>query len=142
MQNQVITSSWRGRRYISVAAMAALIVFSSFASAQIGASGSSVNPGSKVKAPPPVRIEQVGSWGGPVNCFAREGNVGVVGSGERLVVLDMSDPMNLVELGSVRLGSTLRDVAFRDGFAYAMTAGVDWKGIGNHLGGRGPHVVD
>ena len=42
----------------------------------------------------------------------------------------------------IRLGSAVMDVALRDGFAYVMTAGVDWIGPEDHLGRRGPHIVD
>jgi len=91
-------------------------------------------------------MEQIGAWGGPVNTFAREGDTGYCGSGQRLVMLDMAAPNNVVELGSVRLGSAVRDVAIKDGYAYVVTRTVVSGGGGfPEDAGRsvsGFHVVD
>lgn len=71
--------------------------------------------------PLPYQLEEVAAWGGPVNTFVRDGDLGYMGSGQRLLILDMSDLSNLVELGAVRLGSAVRDIKVRDGYAYVVT---------------------
>ena len=69
----------------------------------------------------PYAIGRVGAWGGPVHAFVRVGDLGFVGSGQRVVVLDVRDLSDIVEIGAVALGSTVRDLAVRDGFIYAVT---------------------
>jgi hypothetical protein len=85
-----------------------------------------------------VTIAQVGAWGGPVRDFQRVGNVGYCAAGNRLVTLDMTDPANITELGSVNLESSVNEFALDGGgFAYVMTEQIDffrWSAR--------PHVVD
>lgn len=88
-------------------------------------------------------IEPMGAWGGPVHAFERHGDIGYVGSGQRLVVLDMSDLTDIKELGTVKLGSTVMDFKVRDGLAYVATIRVA-GGSREEMGIRhsGFHVVD
>jgi hypothetical protein len=87
----------------------------------------------------PVRIQSAGAWGGPVNAFEKHGNIGYIGSGQRLVVLDMTNLSDIVELGAVTLGSTVMDLKVRDGLAYVVTRSVmGSEGIRE----SGFHVVD
>lgn len=96
--------------------------------AQIGTSTSSGTIHEAVEAEsldprtvPEWVIEPMGAWGGPVHAFERHGDIGYVGSGQRLVVLDLSDLTDIKELGTVKLGSTVQDFKVRDGLAYVAT---------------------
>jgi hypothetical protein len=69
--------------------------------------------------------EVVGSWGGVVNTVFIDEEAdpwtAYVGSGRRLVILDVEDPANIVELGSIDLGNQVNDVKVRGGYAYVTT---------------------
>ncbi len=69
-----------------------------------------------------LRIEPLGAWGGSVDAIyvAQEGDrrIAYIGSGIRLVILDVTDPASIDELGSVMLEGILRDVEVRDGYAF------------------------
>jgi len=69
-------------------------------------------------------IEPMGAWGGPVNAFEKHGDIGFVGSGQRLVTLDLSDLTDVRELGAVKLGTPVMDLTVRDGLAYVVTSNV------------------
>lgn len=88
-------------------------------------------------------IEPMGAWGGPVHAFEKHGDIGYVSSGQRLVILDMSDLTDIKELGTVKLGSTVQDFKVRDGLAYVATIRV-LGGTREEMGIRhsGFHVVD
>ena len=67
------------------------------------------------------QLSVVGTWGGAVNAvFVDEANpdMAYVGSGRRLVILNVGDPGNILELGSIDLGHLLMDVKVRAGYAY------------------------
>lgn len=127
----------RSLRPIQSAASTALLLLT-----QLGASALSASAQSEYS------IDHIASWGGTVNAFVHTGNTGYCGSGERLVILDMTDLDNLVELGSVRLGSTVNDIAIRNGFAYVITRtpdGACWNQSEHGDTGRSLaslHVVD
>jgi hypothetical protein len=85
-------------------------------------------------------IESMGAWGGPVNAFEKHGDVGFIGSGQRLVTLDMSDLTDIRELGAVKLGSPVMDLRVRDGLVYVVTQGV--RGSDAEPRRSAFHVVD
>ncbi len=82
-----------------------------------------------VLAPAPAwaqaELEVLGAWGGAVRTVfideAVDPYIAYVGSGRRLVILDVEDPENIVELGSVDVWNVVRDVKVRDGYAYVCT---------------------
>ncbi|MBX3357340.1 MAG: hypothetical protein KF745_02820 [Phycisphaeraceae bacterium] len=63
--------------------------------------------------------DTLSTWGGPINCFLKVGNVAYCGIGSRLVVLDLSDEANIHELGSVTFQGCITDVVVRGSYAYA-----------------------
>ena len=73
----------------------------------------------------PPDMQVVGTWGGSVECVFIEEDVNpwiaYVGSGRRLVILNVEDPANIIELGSIDLENLVKDVAVRDGYAYVCT---------------------
>ncbi len=79
--------------------------------------------GGIVKAVPggDVTLEVVSAWGGPVNTVDIQGNLAYIGSGRRMVILDITDFKNITEVGSIDLLSTVEDLAVRDGYAYVGT---------------------
>ncbi len=79
---------------------------------------------------PPLELEIAGAWGGPVNAVQVVGDVAYVGSGRRLVALNVADLADITEIGSIDLGSTVEDVAVRDGFAFATTQSGSPNGNG------------
>ena len=68
-----------------------------------------------------VTLEVISAWGGPVNTVDIQGNLAYIGSGRRMVILDITDFENITEVGSIQLLSTVEDIAVRDGFAYVAT---------------------
>ena len=68
-----------------------------------------------------VTLEVISAWGGPVNTIDVQGNLAYIGSGRRMVILDITDFENITEVGSIDLLSTVEDIAVRDGFAYVAT---------------------
>lgn len=86
-------------------------------------------------------IEPMGAWGGPVNAFEKHGDIGFLGSGQRLVILDLSDLTDVRELGAVKLGTPVMDFMVRDGLVYVVTLG---GGNSDDAGIRasGFHVID
>lgn len=56
-------------------------------------------------------------WGGPVNDVEVVGNLAYAAIGRRLVILNISDPSNPTELGSLNLGG-VNGLAVRDGYAF------------------------
>jgi hypothetical protein len=76
---------------------------------------------SDVRAQPlPYRLDTVSAWGGAVNAFEKVGKLGYCGSGQRFVVLDMSNEANIQEIGSINLHSTVQDFAIRGTYAYVL----------------------
>ncbi|MDX9910938.1 MAG: hypothetical protein RBS39_03800 [Phycisphaerales bacterium] len=125
--NPVVRSS--GRRTAAVAMVA--LSLGTLAQAQpVVPTGSATGVGQPVSPGPTIplavhyEIEPMGAWGGSVNAFVKEGGLGFVGSGQRLVTLDLSDPAHPVELGSVALGSEVKDLKVRDGIAYVATRSI------------------
>ena len=73
----------------------------------------------------PPRV--MGTWGGAVRgVFIEDSNpdIAYVGSGRRLVILNVADPANIVELGAIDLENHVFDIAVRDGYAFVCTF---WK---------------
>ena len=68
--------------------------------------------------PSPWRLKPIGGWGGPVNHVQVDGDIAYVGSGQRLVILDISDESNPIEIGSVSLMTTVQSFVMRDGYVY------------------------
>ncbi len=69
-----------------------------------------------------LTIRQVGAWGGSVNAIhvEQQGDrtIAFIGSGVRFVILDVTDPGAIIELGSVMLDAAINDLQVRDGYAY------------------------
>ena len=57
-------------------------------------------------------------WGGPVNDVEVVGNLAYAAIGRRLVILDVADPTNPVEVGSLNIMAGVEGVAVRDGYAF------------------------
>ena len=68
-----------------------------------------------------VTLEVISAWGGPVNTVHIEGNLAYIGSGRRMVILNIADFDDIIEVGSIQLLSTVEDLAVRDGYAYVAT---------------------
>lgn len=66
-------------------------------------------------------LDVVATWGGPVNTVHVEGDIAYLGSGRRLVILNVSDINNFTELATLDLGNTVQDIAVRDGLAFVLT---------------------
>ncbi len=105
--SKISTRPWGRARLLGSAALAAL-VFSL---------GSLASPTLAQPA-----LEVLGTWGGTVSTVfideAVDPYIAYVGSGRRLVILDVEDPQKIIELGSLDLGNTVLDVKVRDGYAY------------------------
>jgi hypothetical protein len=69
----------------------------------------------------PYRLDTLSAWGGSVNGFERVGNIGYCGSGQRFVVLDMSNEANIQELGSVHMSTTVGAIAVRGSVVYVCS---------------------
>ena len=71
---------------------------------------------------PPVELIARGTWGGAANAVFIEEDVdpfiAYLGSGRRLVILDVTDADNIIELGSIDLENTIQGVKVRDCYAY------------------------
>lgn len=65
-------------------------------------------------------IRQIGAWGGSVDAIFvdPDTNLAYVGSGVRMVILDVSDPGNILEVGSVIVGGVPFDILVRDNYAF------------------------
>ena len=68
-----------------------------------------------------VTLEVISAWGGPVNTVDIQGNLAYIGSGRRMVILNIADFEKITEVGSIDLLSTVEDLVVRDGFAYVAT---------------------
>ncbi len=68
-----------------------------------------------------VTLEVISAWGGPVNTVDVQGNLAYIGSGRRMVILDITEFENITELGSIQLLSTVQGLVVRDGYAYIAT---------------------
>ncbi len=79
--------------------------------------------GFEIKPHGPETLVSRGAWGGYVNEMQRDGNLIYLGSGRRLVILDATDEMNLVELGHIDLRGTVMDLEVRNGWAFVCTYG-------------------
>ena len=75
---------------------------------------------------PTHTLEQVGAWGGACNTFEKVGNLGYLGSGERLVILDVGDPNNFIELGAVRMRGLVYDVAVQGAITPTSSQPATW----------------
>ncbi len=71
--------------------------------------------------PSPWRLKPIGAWGGPVNHAQIEGDIAYIGSGQRLVILDIADETNPVEIGSVNLSQAVHGFEVRGDYAYVAT---------------------
>lgn len=58
------------------------------------------------------------AWGGPVNDVEVVGNLAYAAIGRRLVILDVADPANPFEVGSLNIMAGVEGVAVRDGYAF------------------------
>jgi hypothetical protein len=75
---------------------------------------------------PAIELKIRSSWGGQVNDVYVEPddpNTAWVAAGRRLVALNVADPANVIELGSIELGTAVQAVAVRAGYAYVATFG-------------------
>lgn len=69
----------------------------------------------------PEQLIRRSAWGGPINKTQPVGNKIYLGSGCRFVVLDATNEMNPVELGSIDLQSTVLDFQIAGNYAYVCT---------------------
>jgi hypothetical protein len=83
-----------------------------------------------VRAEVPL-LDVVGAWGGPVNAVdvAPGGGIAYVGAGRRVVVLDISDVSHIVELSSVDMVQSVKDVKYRDGHVYAVCKAKPYRDL-------------
>ena len=69
-----------------------------------------------------LTIRQIGAWGGSVNAVhvEQQGDqrIAYIGSGVRMVILNVTDPGNIIELSSVMFDGVVMSVAVLDGYAY------------------------
>ena len=68
----------------------------------------------------------VGTWRGAVKAvFMEDSNpdIAFIGSGRRLLILNVANPAAILELGAIDLGNIVLDVAVRDGYAFVCTLG-------------------
>jgi hypothetical protein len=80
--------------------------------------------GAKATAGQPS-MDVLGVWGGSVNAVYIDDaapDIAYVGAGRRLVILNVGDPENIIELGSVDLEGIVLDVKVRDGYAYVAAS--------------------
>ncbi len=101
-----------------------------------GILGSATLVGALTVKPVP-KIRRLTSWGGPVQAMEVVGNLGYVARGSGLVVLDVTDPANMVELDSIDLGAHVYDLALAGDYAY-----VGKGPTGDALVANGFGVVD
>ena len=84
--------------------------------------------GFEIRSDPGVRSHVLGTWGGEVRTVfideAVDPYTAYVGSGRNLVVLDVTDPANVGELGRIDLGNLVLDVKVEAGYAYVGTFDV------------------
>ena len=73
-----------------------------------------------LKVKPAPRIRRLTSWGGPTQAMEVVGNLGYVARGSGLVVLDVTDPNNLIELGSIDLGGVVYDLDVAGNYAFVV----------------------
>ncbi len=135
----------RGKPLYTALAGACLVVAAPSAGGQvIGGGFHGANTKSPAPAPEvlPYNIESAGAWGGPVEAFEKHGDIGYVGSGQRVVVLDLSDPADVREMGSVKLGTTVMDFKVRDGLVYVVTESTSGDAEYGGIRTSGFHVVD
>ncbi len=66
---------------------------------------------------PPPKLRRLSSWGGPVQEMVVVGNLGYVARGAGLVILDLTDPADMVELGSIDLAGLVHSLAVKDSYA-------------------------
>ncbi len=64
------------------------------------------------------RLDTTAGWGGAVNGFERVGNYGFCGSGQRFVVLDMSDEANVHEIACLHMQGTVEAITVSGNYAY------------------------
>ena len=77
--------------------------------------------------PSPWRLDPIGAWGGPVNHAQIEGDIAYVGSGQRLVILNISDETNPVEIGSVNLFQAVHGFEVGGDYAYVATTFAPYR---------------
>jgi len=76
---------------------------------------------------PGVQGQVIGCWGGQVRAVYVDPaapDIAYVGSGHRLLILNVADPANIVELGELHFTGLVSDIKVRGTYAY-VTAGVD-----------------
>ncbi len=73
---------------------------------------------------PGVTVSVVGAWGGRVRGVHVEGQLAYVCAGQRLVIVDITDPLMPVELGAVNLQASANDVLVSSGYAFVAGDGI------------------
>ena len=68
-----------------------------------------------------VSIERIAAWGGEVYAIAVQGDLAAMSSGERVLIVDISNPDRPRQLGAISLGARVRGVAVRRDHVYAST---------------------
>lgn len=69
-----------------------------------------------------VRLKRVTAWGGSVNSVEVVGDLAYMGIGARFVILNVADPANMYEVGSIDMENLVRGVTVRDGYAYVCAS--------------------
>lgn len=65
-----------------------------------------------------AEFKRLASWGGPVQGMDIVGSIGFVARGAGLVILDLTNPSNMIELGVLDVGAPVHDVAVRGNYAF------------------------
>lgn len=90
-------------------------------------------------------LDYVGSWGGWVDAVyvdPAEPDIAYIGSGQRLVILDVSDPADVTEIGSINLGHLVRAIKVKNGYAFIGThAGPNYLCIVNVQDVENPQLI-
>lgn len=77
-------------------------------------------------SPVPPDLALRGTWGGAVRAVfvdPAEPDIAYVGAGRRLVILNVADPADIIELGSLDLENMVWDLQVGGGYAYVATDG-------------------
>lgn len=94
----------------------------------------------------PERLVRRAAWGGPINKAQRVGNLLYLGSGCRFVVVDATNEMNPIELGSIDLLAPVLDFQIRNNYAYVCSESQRETGTPNgfcvlDIGTNTPHLI-
>ncbi|UCC28956.1 MAG: hypothetical protein JSU86_12220, partial [Phycisphaerales bacterium] len=92
-----------------------------------------------------LTIRQIGAWGGSVDAVFVEQNgdqtLAYVGSGVNLVIVDVTDPANVIELGRAMFEGIVLDVKVRGGYAFVASELPGWFSVVDVSDPRAPIVV-